>query len=85
MFDAHAFPAPDQFRIDRPFDDYLHFGHGLHTCFGRDINRVHLPALATALLEGRRIERAPGNAGQITWSGPYPASLSVSFARETPA
>jgi cytochrome P450 len=80
MFDPAAFPKPEEFRTDRPFDDYLHFGHGLHTCFGRQINRVHLPALAAALLEGPDIRRAPGDAGQMTHDGPYPASLFVSLA-----
>jgi cytochrome P450 len=80
MFDPRAFPSPNAFRPDRPFDSYLHFGHGLHTCFGREINRVHLPALATALLEGPRIERAPGGPGRLTWEGTYPKSLTVRFA-----
>jgi cytochrome P450 len=79
MFDPAAFPKPEEFRTDRPFEDYLHFGHGLHTCFGRRINRVHLPALAVALLEGPRVERAPGDAGLMTYEGPYPASLNVSL------
>jgi cytochrome P450 len=80
MFDPAAFSKPEEFRIDRPFDDYLHFGHGLHTCFGRQINHVHLPALAVALLEGPNIRRAAGAAGQMTYDGPYPASLSVSLS-----
>jgi cytochrome P450 len=85
MFDRRAVSSPRKFKIDRPWSDYLHFGHGLHTCFGREINRVHLPALATALLEGPPIEREPGSAGQLSWSGPYPAGLTVSLgsARRT--
>jgi len=79
MFDHRVVSSPGKFRIDRPWSDYLHFGHGLHTCFGRDINRVHLPALATALLEGPPIEREPGSAGQLSWNGPYPAGLTVSL------
>jgi cytochrome P450 len=58
MFDARAVPAPGNFRTDRAFDEYLHFGHGLHMCFGLEINRAQLPALAVALLEGPRITRA---------------------------
>src|SRR3954468_646190 len=58
MFDEHAVAAPNEFRVDRPWSDYLHFGHGLHTCFGLAINRVHLPAMAAALLEGSPIRRA---------------------------
>src|SRR6201999_4330989 len=84
MFDQRAFPSPGAFRVDRPFDDYLHFGHGLHTCFGREINRLHLPALATALLEGPRIERAAGDAGRMVYDGPYPSSMTVSFAAGGP-
>jgi len=85
MFDRRAVSSPRSFKIDRPWSDYLHFGHGLHTCFGREINRVHLPALATALLEGPPIEREPGSAGQLSWNGPYPAGLTVSLgpARRT--
>ena len=78
MFDGGAVASPRAFRVDRPWSDYLHFGHGLHTCFGQEINRVHLPALATALLEGPPIRRAPGAAGRLRWSGAYPSSLRVS-------
>jgi cytochrome P450 len=77
MFDERAVSAPREFRVDRPWSDYLHFGHGLHTCFGLQINRVHIPALATALLEGPQIRRAPDRAGRLTYSGPYPAGLGV--------
>jgi cytochrome P450 len=80
MFDERAVTAPNEFRVDRPWDDYLHFGSGLHTCFGLQINRVHIPALATALLEGPRITRAPGDAGKLQFDGPYPSGLGVSLA-----
>jgi cytochrome P450 len=79
MFDERAVTAPQEFRVDRPWSDYLHFGHGLHTCFGLEINRVHLPAMATALLEGPRIVRAPGPTGKLRWDGPYPVGLTVSL------
>jgi cytochrome P450 len=81
MFDPRAVEAPREFRIDRPWSTYLHFGDGLHTCFGLPISRVHLPAIATALLEGPPITRTQGPAGQLRNQGPYPSSLSVSFAR----
>jgi cytochrome P450 len=79
MFDEREVTAPQEFRVDRPWSDYLHFGHGLHTCFGLEINRVHLPAMATALLEGPPIARAPGPAGKLRWNGPYPVGLTVSL------
>jgi cytochrome P450 len=77
MFDERAVRAPREFRVDRPWDDYLHFGHGLHTCFGLEINRVHIPAMAVALLEGPRLERAPDPEGKLRWAGPYPAGLTL--------
>ncbi|MGZ6694774.1 MAG: cytochrome P450 [Solirubrobacteraceae bacterium] len=75
MFDPRVVRAPREFRVDRPWSDYLHFGHGLHACFGQEINRVHLPAMATALLEGPPLTRA----GKLSWDGPYPASLRVAY------
>ena len=80
MFDERAVAAPGEFRVDRPWSDYLHFGHGLHTCFGLEINRVHLPALLTALLEGPPVRRAAGAGGKLRWAGPYPSALGVSRA-----
>ena len=79
MFDGRSVRAPRAFRLDRPYESYLHFGHGLHMCFGREINRVHLPAMAVALLEGPPLRRAPGAAGQMTYDGAYPASLTVAL------
>ncbi len=79
MFDKRTVVAPKEFRVDRPWSDYLHFGHGLHTCFGLAINRVHLPAIAVALLEGPRIGRPAGSAGRLRWAGPYPSGLRVSI------
>jgi cytochrome P450 len=78
MFDPRAVKAPRQFRVDRPWETYLHFGDGLHTCFGLQINRVHLPTMAMALLEGPPIARLPGAEGRLRTEGPYPASLGVS-------
>ncbi|WP_051223051.1 cytochrome P450 [Conexibacter woesei] len=79
MFDPRAVEAPGQFRVDRPWSTYLHFGDGLHTCFGLQINRVHLPALATALLEGAPIARLPGASGRLRTEGPYPTALGVAL------
>jgi cytochrome P450 len=79
MFDPRAVETPGQFRVDRPWSTYLHFGDGLHTCFGLEINRVHLPALATALLEGAPIARLSGVDGALRNEGPYPSSLGVSL------
>lgn len=73
MFDPAAVTAPKEFRLDRPWEDYLHFGHGLHTCFGLAINRVQLPALGMALLERPGLRRA----GPLASEGPFPSSLPI--------
>ena len=75
MHDERAIDDPEEFKVDRPWSDYMLFGHGLHTCYGRQIVRSQLPALMTALLEGPEIERA----GKLKWDGPFPSSLAVRF------
>jgi cytochrome P450 len=79
MHDERAIPEPDAFRVDRPWSDYMLFGHGLHTCYGQQIVRRQLPALATALLEGPRIRRARGRDGHLRFEGPFPSGLTVRF------
>ncbi|HEV7918393.1 MAG TPA: cytochrome P450 [Solirubrobacterales bacterium] len=74
MMDPEAFPEPKQFKTDRPYESYLHFGHGLHRCIGEPINRIQMPALATAILK-RGIRRHDD--GQLEWNGPFPSGLSV--------
>ena len=59
MHDERAIADPDEFKVDRPWSDYMLFGLGLHTCYGQQIVRNQLPAMMTALLEGPTIERAP--------------------------
>jgi cytochrome P450 len=79
MHDERAVEAPDKFRPGRPWSDYMHFGHGLHECFGEQINRVQLPALAMALFERGELSRAPGDAGEVKWRGDFPSGLRVAI------
>ena len=81
MFDGAAFPQPNQFRADRPESDYLHFGHGMHTCYGLAINRVQIPELVAAVLRLPGLRRAPGRAGRLRFDGPFPDRLVVEFDR----
>jgi cytochrome P450 len=80
MHDERAISDPEHFRIDRPWSDYMLFGFGLHTCYGQEIVRNQLPAMALALLEGPRLERADGKAGSLRFEGPFPSGLTVRFA-----
>jgi cytochrome P450 len=79
MHDPEAIDEPEQFRVDRPWEDYMLFGHGLHTCYGQHIVRAQMPALATALLEGPQIKRARGHDGRLRYEGPFPSGLTVRF------
>jgi cytochrome P450 len=82
QFDAAAFPDPGQFRLDRTVE-YLHFGYGLHQCFGLAINQVQIPELAAALLRLPNLRRSPGPEGQIVSDGPFPDRLVLQFDRDS--
>ena len=78
-FDGDRVPNPDEFDIERPLPEYLHFGFGLHTCFGRYINAVQIPAIVAAVLRKQNLRRAAGEAGTLQVDGPFPSSLVVEF------
>ncbi len=75
MFDGAAVDAPDEFRADRPTADYLHFGLGVHRCFGERFNDVVLPEAIKAIvsLPGLRLD------GAIEYDGPFPEHLKLRF------
>lgn len=82
MFDPLTLWLPGRFRGDRPSAHYLHWGHGLHRCFGEQIARAAVPALLRPLLASRRlkpIEDAAAAAERI--NGALPARYSVATGR----
>lgn len=79
MRDPRRVATPEQFRLDRPASDDLHFGHGLHTCFGIHINRVLIPLMLKPLLCRPGLRRARGKPGRLRKEGPFAASLSVEY------
>ncbi|MDP8938124.1 MAG: cytochrome P450 [Actinomycetota bacterium] len=79
MFDPAVFEQPGTFRVDRPVSSYLHFGHGLHTCFGERVNVVQMPETVGSLLALDNLRRAPGRDGRIVYDGPFPDRLLVDF------
>jgi cytochrome P450 len=81
MFDPEVFIEPKIFRADREVE-YLHFGYGMHRCFGRAINGVQIPELVATLLRLPNLRRAPGSAGRIAYDGPFPDSLILEFDRD---
>jgi cytochrome P450 len=76
MLDASVFPDPQVLNPTRPTRPYLHFGGGLHPCAGRDINAFQIP-----LLVGRLVRRGVKSVGAISWAGPFPDHLPVTFNR----
>ena len=78
MFDPEVFENPREFDAQRK-TEYLHFGYGMHSCFGRAINGVQIPELAAALLRLPNLRRAAGKAGQIHYDGPFPDRLILEF------
>jgi cytochrome P450 len=80
MFDPLRLDAPKTFRVDRPWDDYLLWGYGLHTCFGEHINRMLIPATLKPLLKTIGLRRTLGRDGLIDTDGtPFPAHLVLEF------
>jgi cytochrome P450 len=75
MLDDDVVEDPEAFRLGRPAHHHLHFGVGLHECFGRFANAMQIPLIAKALL------RRPGLAreGTLVKAGPYPQSLVVTY------
>lgn len=77
MFDASVLRSPHQFRVDRPWQHYVHFGRGMHRCFGERINRVVLPQAIKALLLRPKLRRSHGLEGHIEVEGPFPSRMIV--------
>jgi Dyp-type peroxidase family len=78
-FDPDRVPSPHEFLLERPLPEYLHFGFGLHTCFGRYINAMQIPLIVQAVLRKRNLRRAAGEAGKLQVDGPFPSTMTVEF------
>ena len=80
MFDQRDIPAPNEFRVDRPWETYIHWGYGMHKCFGDAINRAIIPATLKPLLAQEALRRMPGHSGRIDSGGtPFPQHFVVEF------
>jgi cytochrome P450 len=79
MFDPLRFPQPDEFRTDRPSDDYLHFGHAQHMCFGTRINGIVLPLAVKELLLLDQLRYDDDGEGEIEYEGPFPDRMRLRF------
>ena len=80
MFDPLKIDAPNSFRTDRPWEDYMLWGYAMHTCSGAYINRAIIPTLMKPLLQQNNLRRASGAAGRIDSAGtPFPVHMHVEF------
>ncbi len=82
MFDPLRLTSPDAFRTDRPWNHYILWGYGMHTCFGAHINHAIMPQILKPLLKLNNLRRAPGPTGQINGGGtPFPQHMVLAFDR----
>jgi len=75
--DKRGYDDPRQFKLDRPEQDNLTFGHQLHRCLGLEIARAQMSQIAIALLRRENVKRAC----RLQLVGPYPDKLDVTFER----
>jgi cytochrome P450 len=79
MFDAHAFPQPELFKLDRDLDRYLHFGAGIHRCFGEGIARIVAPEAIGAMLRRDGLRRIRGS--RMRFDGGFPDSMPIAIGQ----
>jgi linoleate 10R-lipoxygenase len=63
--DPTVFPNPNEVRLDRPIDSYIHYGEGPHTCLGKEASQVALTAMLRVVGGLENLRRAPGGQGQL--------------------
>jgi cytochrome P450 len=80
MMDDRRVPEPARFDPNRRAHEYIHFGHGLHECFGKHINHACLHLLLKPLLRQPKLRRAGGAKGVLTKNGPFAEHLVVAFS-----
>ena len=79
MRDGRVFKSPSSFRLDRPVQNYMHFGYSLHTCFGQYMNLVTIPEMVKVLLKLKGLKRAAGEEGKMKMKGPFPSQLILEY------
>jgi linoleate 10R-lipoxygenase len=63
--DKKIFPSPNEVRIDRPIESYIHYGIGAHTCLGKEASMVALTAMLRTVGKLENLRRAPGPQGEL--------------------
>jgi hypothetical protein len=63
--DPVIFPSPNEVRLDRPLDSYIHYGVGTHTCLGKDASMTAITAMLKVVGRLDNLRRAPGPQGEL--------------------
>jgi cytochrome P450 len=77
MMDGRRVPEPRRFKPGRLPYEYIHFGSGMHECFGRYINHATLHRILKPLLRRPNVRRAEGREGRLRKTGIFADRLSV--------
>jgi cytochrome P450 len=77
MMDQRRLPEPQAFRPGRLPYEYIHFGYGMHECFGRYINHATLHRMLKPLLRRPGLRRADGAEGHLKKNGIFSERLVV--------
>ena len=80
MMDDRRLFQPRKFQPNRQPHEYMHFGYGLHTCFGIHINKALLPLIVKPLLRRKALRRAEGQDGHLKKRGAFSDSLWVQYS-----
>jgi cytochrome P450 len=65
--DPQRFPAPDAFELDRPDNQHLAFGYGVHYCLGAPLARLEAQIAFTDLLAAFPDMRLAETPAPVTW------------------
>jgi cytochrome P450 len=79
MMDERRLADPQAFNPRRMPHEYIHFGYGLHQCFGIHMNMALLPLMLKALLKQPNLRRARGEEGHLSKRGPFADQLWVTY------
>jgi cytochrome P450 len=79
MMDERRVPNPKSFNPERPQENYVLFGYGLHQCFGIHMNKRLLPLMLKPLLKQHGLRRASGPEGHLRKQGVFPDQMVVCF------
>jgi cytochrome P450 len=79
MMDDRRLTDPRTFNPRRLPHEYIHFGYGLHQCFGIHMNNALLPLMLKALLKRKNLRRAAGSKGKLRKRGAFSDTLYVNY------